>query len=147
MRHYYIYLIENEVARSFFGKEAKLFQLFVETFHTHDPFNREQLHKQVAYITKKIPVHEIETNIQQQLASSSEFTVNQGEYMIHSVYGQSMAKLAIDHNVMHMEATGDLRSETVFFEVLRNIDPCFLAIDAGHQRFGWLAPVKHAHLI
>ena len=42
---------------------------------------------------------------------------------------------------------GIKQSSTVFFEVLRKVSPCFLAMDFNMKRYGWLNPVKERNFV
>lgn len=55
-RHYYTYLIEEEFASHYFGRESVMFKLFYD-YHWTSPDQKSQLAaKQIEFITKPIPV-------------------------------------------------------------------------------------------
>lgn len=54
MRHYELYLLEEQVARHYFGRETKLFQLFLE--HADASLSQRLIiDKQIEYISKPLP--------------------------------------------------------------------------------------------
>ncbi|MFC7393387.1 sporulation inhibitor of replication protein SirA [Scopulibacillus cellulosilyticus] len=147
MRHYFIFLIQDEIARSYFGRESKLYQLFLEADNIGDYNMKQQINKQVEYITKRIPVFKIGRRLELLLSHLSEYKCCNQIHMIEHPKKTSQAQLELGTGRLSLKATGDYSAETSFFEVLRQIDDSFLAIDFKHHRFGWLKPIKNAHLI
>lgn len=147
MRNYYIYLIEDDVARSFFGKEFKLFDLFDEARYSRDIKAKEQLNRQIQYITKIIPMFYFGKKL------FDEGRIIPGYQLkgdLHSIYEEkkdSYAELKIYEQYIEMKAKGSFSAEMYFFEALKDINPYFLAIDYENERFGWLKPLKSASLI
>ncbi|UTW70984.1 sporulation inhibitor of replication protein SirA [Anaerobacillus sp. HL2] len=45
--------------------------------------------------------------------------------------------------MLTISTTGTYQAETIFFEILRQINPCFFAVDFENRNYGWLNPVKH----
>ena len=70
MRTYRVYLIEEEVAQLYFGRERSLFNLFLEYVQTTGSL-RDILHKQIEYVTKIIPNEQVKKVIEQQKILSS----------------------------------------------------------------------------
>ncbi|MCQ6280068.1 sporulation inhibitor of replication protein SirA [Bacillus sp. EB600] len=146
MRNYQLYLIEDEFAAHYFGKEQMFFQLFQEHEQSTGEF-KDITQKQINYITKRIPVLKIHQMIQKQLGKVRGFTEDYGTYMMELSGKLSSAYLRVFENKLEVKANGTLEAETVFFEVLRKSEASFLAIDLEHFRFGWLKPYKERKLI
>jgi hypothetical protein len=141
VRHYQLYLIEDEFAAHYFGRERMFFKLFQE----HDRAEGELkfiTNKQITYITKSIEVLKIHKLIQKQLGKKKGFRAEHGTYSIELSGKLSTAKLRVYQDLITIEATGSYEAETIFFEVLRKCESSFMALDLDHQRFGWLKPIK-----
>ncbi|WP_066369798.1 sporulation inhibitor of replication protein SirA [Neobacillus fumarioli] len=141
MRKYQLYLIEDEFAAHFFGRERLFYKLFKE----HEDAKGELkfiIDKQITYITKKLEVLKIHKLIQQQLGKTKGFKADHGAYVIELNGKLSTAKLNIFQEMITVEAHGSYDAETAFFEVLRKSEASFLAIDLEHKRCGWLKPIK-----
>ncbi len=141
VRNYQLYLIEDEFAAHYFGRERLFFQLFRE----HDKAEGELkfiTKKQINYITKTVEVLKIHNLIRKQLGKKKGFRAEQGTYSFELSGKLSKAKLQVFQDLITIQATGSYEAETVFFEVLRKCESSFLALDMDHQRFGWLKPIK-----
>lgn len=143
MRHYYIYLIEEEFASHYFGRESKIYHLF-QDFHwaTVRSNHVSTLEKQIKYITKPIPALFIHQLIGTHLGSRRDY---QNVNHIHKVELQGNrgnATLIVKDQYLELSSYGSYEAETIFFEVLRKFDPCFLAMDLQGERYGWLNPIK-----
>jgi hypothetical protein len=141
VRNYQLYLIEDEFAAHYFGRELMFFQLFQE----HDKSDGELkfiTQKQISYITKNVEVLKIHKLIQQQLGRKKGFRADHGTYTMELSGKLSMAKLKVFQDMITVEATGSYEAETIFFEVLRKCESSFLALDMDHQKVGWLKPIK-----
>ncbi|WML27268.1 sporulation inhibitor of replication protein SirA [Neobacillus sp. OS1-33] len=146
MRKYQLYLIEDEFATHYFGRERLFFQLFKE----HQKANGELkfiTQKQISYITKKVEVLKIHQLIQKQLGKIKGFKAEHGAYSIELSGKLSTAKLEVFQDLITIDAQGSYEAETAFFEVLRKCESSFLAIDLEHQRYGWLKPIKERKFI
>jgi hypothetical protein len=141
VRKYQLYLIEDEFAAHFFGRE----RLFYKLFQEHEYADGELkfiTDKQIAYITKKLEVLKFHKLIQKQLGKLKGFKADHGAYLIELSGKLSTAKLEIFQEMITVEACGSYEAETAFFEVLRKCEASFLAIDLEHHRCGWLKPIK-----
>lgn len=146
VRKYQLYLIEDEFATHYFGRERLFFQLFKE----HQKANGELkfiTQKQISYITKKVEVLKIHQLIQKQLGKIKGFKAEHGAYSIELSGKLSTAKLEVFQDLITIDAQGSYEAETAFFEVLRKCESSFLAIDLEHQRYGWLKPIKERKFI
>ncbi len=146
MRKYQLYLIEDEFASHYFGRERMFFQLFHENEHSSDDL-KFVLEKQIDYITKTIPALRIHQVIHQQLGKMKSFKVEEGTYSIETSGKLSSAKMTVCDGYVRVEAQGNYEAETIFFEVLRKCEPSFLAVDLSNKRFGWLKPIKERKFV
>jgi hypothetical protein len=146
VRRYQLYLIEDEFAAHYFGRERKFFHLFQE--HEIAKGELKQItKKQIHYICKHLQTLKIHQLIQKQLGMLKGFKSMHGTYTIELAGKLSKAKLEIQENRVVVEAEGSYEAETVFFEVLRKCESSFLAIDLEHQRYGWLKPIKERKFV
>lgn len=146
MRHYYVYLLKPEIATSYFGKEWLIFQLFVEG-ETAKKELRSIVQKQIDYITTTIPTLQIKKNLEQVLKKRQDFYVLQDHYYLDIKALESKAVLKDNGTMITISASGSYQAETIFFEVLRQINPAFFAMDFEKRNYGWLNPVKQVNYI
>lgn len=146
VRNYQLYLIEDEFAAHYFGKERMFFQLFQE--HEQSTGDLKDItQKQINYITKPLQVLKLHQLLQKQLGRVRGFKEDHGTYIMELSGKLSTAYLKVEENKLLVKANGTFEAETVFFEVLRKSESSFLAIDLEHFRFGWLKPYKERKLI
>ena len=146
VRKYQLYLIEDEFAAHYFGRERLFFQLFQE----HQTSNGELkfiTQKQISYITKRVEVLKMHNLLQKQLGKMKGFKADHGAYTIFLSGRLSTAKLEVFQELITVEADGTYEAETAFFEVLRKCESSFLAIDLEHERVGWLKPIKERKFV
>ena len=148
MRHYSIFLIQEDVAEEYFGKESLLYGLFYE-YAKRNNENQNIVEKQVEYITRKVPYLHIQQLILKNLKSKYGFKVTRDSYKIvnSSSEGKSTACLSIHNRYLSLVAKGNYDAETTFFEVLRKYDSCFLAMEFNLDRYGWLNPIKQRKFV
>ncbi|MFZ7943666.1 sporulation inhibitor of replication protein SirA [Neobacillus sp. 19] len=146
MRKYQLYLIEDEFAAHYFGRERLFFQLFRE-HQTAAGELKFITQKQISYITKRVEVLKIHQLIQKQLGKIKGFRADHGAYTISLSGKLSTARLEVFQDVITVEAEGSYEAETAFFEVLRKCESSFLALDLEHERYGWLKPIKERKYI
>lgn len=146
MRTYQIYLIEDEFAQHFVGRERLFFNLFFEYIQTTGSL-RGILQKQIEYVTKTIPKQKLESTIRQQMQKKKNVHFQNGEYYIDNKKESSRAILLIHDDVLVLKAEGNYIAETAFFECIRKCGASFLAIDFDHERFGWLKPIKERKFV
>lgn len=146
VRNYQLYLIEDEFAAHYFGKERLFFQLFQEHETSNGEF-KKITEKQIHYITKPLQVLKIHQLIQKQLGKVRGFKEDNGTYFMELSGKLSMASLQVHENVIIVKASGSFEAETIFFEVLRKSESSFLAIDLNNYRFGWLKPIKERKFV
>ncbi|MBA9029251.1 MULTISPECIES: sporulation inhibitor of replication protein SirA [Bacillaceae] len=140
MRSYQIYLIEDEFARHYFGREKIFFNLFLEYIQSSN-WHKDILQKQIEYITKKIPASNIHYSFEQSLQRKQGYLSQNGVYYL-KVKSNSKATVYIHDQSIILKAEGDFDAETTFFECIRKCEASFLAIDFENKRYGWLKPIK-----
>ncbi|WP_282140351.1 sporulation inhibitor of replication protein SirA [Cytobacillus oceanisediminis] len=145
MRAYQLYLIEDEFAARYFGRERMFFQLFEEYEHSSGEM-KSILSKQIDFVTKPIPGLKVHQYIHQQLQRKKDFIIEKSAYYIE-MSKRSRAKLEVFERSLVLEAAGSYEAETVFFEVLRKSESSFLAVDLKHKRYGWLKPIKERKFV
>ncbi|MBU8907394.1 sporulation inhibitor of replication protein SirA [Desertibacillus haloalkaliphilus] len=146
MRRYEIYLMEEEVARHYFGQESKLFHLFLEKERASDT-TRSIIEKQVNYITRPIPALQLQQLLKQSLKHRIDYYSYKDTHCLSLQPSLSIAEVNLFETKITLEAEGNFDAETIFFEVLRKFDPYFMAIDVKNFRYGWLNPIKQVKLI
>lgn len=146
VRNYQLYLIEDDVAAHYFGREQILYRLFQE--HENSSGELKQIIRdQIEYIIKPLQVLKIQQMIQKQLGKKKGFTADHGTYFIEMSGKVSMARLKVGEDKIWVKSSGNYDAETAFFEVLRKGESTFLAMDLDHQRIGWLKPIKERKFV
>jgi|GEM_PF-1771907 len=147
MRLYEIYLIRQHVANDYFGKDDKLFQLFIETKTVRDAHLIQILNKQIKYVTR----HIVATAVYQCIEKNVRMTQHKKMYRtwknLRIVDDKGSINLRCFSDQLIIEATGSLNQEAWMFEALRTLDDYFLAIDCQNCMSGWLKPPKTVSLV
>ncbi len=146
MRRYHIYLIEEEIASHYFGREAKIYELFCE-YENVENKHKAQLRKQIDYVTRPIPTLHIHQCIDSLLRKRTDYLNERNVHKLMINSNNSEARLVVHDGYLLLESSGSYEAETIFFEVLRKYDPCFLAMDFTLQRHGWLNPIKERKFV
>ena len=142
MRTYIIYLIENEFARHYYGREYMFFNLFRD-FEQSEGTQKIILRRQINFVTKKIQAQLFTSFMDQQLKDNKDCYMENGVYYIRKKKNnQSEASLAFRNHSLILHADGTYECETIFFEWLRQWNPYFLALDTTKDRCAWLRPIK-----
>ena len=141
MRSYQIYLIEDEFADYFYGKEKMFFHLFFEYKQAPDDL-RDILRKQVLYVTKPLPSLYIHQVLFQNLRKHKDFHCKDNTYFLESASCSNGVKLTLQGEYLELIAWGNYDAESVFFKALRHVEGKLLAVDLEHERYGWLKPKK-----
>jgi hypothetical protein len=139
MREYVVYLITKEVAESYYGKENKLFQLFLEEQRASG-IHKKILGKQIKYITSLLAIHQLEEHLWTQLNHAYKWKYEDYAYTLES--DKSSVRVEMHDRHLHLYSIGNLEGETVIFEALRKFEHHFLAMDFRLKKFGWLTPFK-----
>lgn len=145
MRGYQLYLIEEEFAVHYFGREHMFFQLF-QDYEAASGEMKTLLGKQIQFITKPIPELKLHQTINKELKRKKDFISEENAYHIN-VGKRSMARLMLFDRFISLKAAGSYDAETCFFEVLRKNESSFMAIDLEHNKYGWLRPIKERKFV
>ncbi|GGH80982.1 hypothetical protein JOD43_002451 [Pullulanibacillus pueri] len=147
MRYYEIYSINSAVANDYFGRDEKLFQLFMEMKVTSDMKMQVILSRQIDYITTKISSIDVHECIHRHILNHPDQYRNK-RWADNRLYdSEGFVNLYCYPNRILLEASGNGNQETGVFEALRSMDCYFLAIDCQKNCGGWLKPVKSVSLI
>jgi hypothetical protein len=146
MRNYCVYLLKPEVAASFFGKESMIFQVFYEG-ETACIELREIVKKQINYISSTIPSLQIKKNLEKSYKTKvgQDFYMLEGHYYLNIKAFNSSVVLKDHGTMLTISASGTYQGETAIFEILRQINSCFFAVDFENRNYGWLNPVKQVN--
>jgi hypothetical protein len=146
MRNYRIYLIEDEFAQHYVGREKLFFNLFLEYTGS---MGRQKgiLQKQIEYITKPVPAADLRHILELRSLRKKDFTFKDGLYYLENKNGKSRAALKLNRDYIVIQAEGDLEAETSFFECIRKYESDFLAMDLENNRYGWLKPIKERKFV
>jgi len=145
MRTYQLYLIDEEFASHYFGKERMFYQLFKEYGEAFGEL-KYIIKKQIDFITKPINSFRIQHFLNQNLQKNKSYYSKKGVYYLE-MGKKSFAELEIKDHYMVLKASGHYDAETAFFEVLRKAETSFLAIDLENRHCGWLKPIKERKFI
>jgi hypothetical protein len=146
MRHYQLFLLEEDVAQHYFGQESKLFHLFLERTMASSE-QKQIIDLQIEYISKPMPGLLLQQKMMAAFSNLSSYKVNKHIHVLDLAQPESCAELLIHKEHLSLTSTGEIEAETMFFEVLRKIDPCFFAINFETHRFGWLNPIKQVKFV
>ncbi|TKH02690.1 sporulation inhibitor of replication protein SirA [Peribacillus simplex] len=146
MRTYQIYLIEDEFAHHYYGREKLFFNLFLEYIQAKGRL-KSILQKQIEYVTKTVPIIQLQLAIEQRLQKKMNYWTQNGKYYLEKTNGSSKAVLIIHNDSITLKAEGDYEAETAFFESIRKYEASFLAIDFEHEKYGWLKPIKERKFV
>ncbi|MBP3952822.1 sporulation inhibitor of replication protein SirA [Bacillus suaedae] len=139
MRHYELYIFEEDVVRHYYGQESKLFYLFYDFEKANEP-QKELIRKQIDFITKPIPTLLLQQKVKQALSSYSGYSQKKNTHLLQLQNG-TKAELVIGANALYLTADGSQEVETMFFEILRKCEPTFFAYSFDGHRYGWLKPI------
>jgi len=147
MRLYEIYLVHQRVANDYFGKDDKLFQLFVEAKTARDAHLIQILNKQIQYVTRYISATAIYQCVERNVRMAQNKSMHQTWKNLRIIDGKGFVNLRCFSGQLIIEATGSLNQEAWVFEALRTLDDCFLAVDCQNGTSGWLKPPKIVSLV
>lgn len=140
MRVYLIYLIKDEFAEYFYGRENKIVELFrAERSLKNDLL--DIVKKQIDYITKPLPYVELHKLLTQSI-EEKDIYIKGRLYCTNPSTKEEGAELSIGEEHLKLKAWGNFANELEFFEILRGFDGKFLAMDLKHNHYGWIKPIK-----
>jgi hypothetical protein len=141
LRTYQIYLIEEEFADYYYGRERMFFELFSQ-YQVVSGRLRNIIERQIRFITKPLPVLHLHHLLNQSFSRNKE-CINEGRYFRYLLpESENCVELLIEDNMLQLRAWGNYDSESIFFEELRKFDGRLLAVDTEHAQYGWIKPVK-----
>jgi len=150
MRHYQIYLIKEQYASDYLGKESMFFRLFHD-FSISAGESSRIIGRQILFVTNQLPTNSLKKYLDQQLKYNTNIRCINGIYYViqkeKSAGVKSSARLKINNRVMYITSEGSYDAETVLFECIRKCANSFLAVDLKNERYGWLKPIKERKLI
>ncbi|WP_456275397.1 sporulation inhibitor of replication protein SirA [Bacillus sp. AK128] len=146
MRGYTIYLIEEEFAHHYYGREGMFYKLFAEYNDARGEL-KSILGKQINYITKPIPAISFNQYVESELKNRSSYRLTTDGHYIEGHNGLSYASLSVSERSLHLLAKGKYESEMVFFDLLKKWDSRFLAVNIQQASFGWISPVKQRKFV
>jgi hypothetical protein len=148
MRTYFIYLIKDEFADYFYGRESKFYNLFSAQWSNKAVKKKQEniIKMQINYITRPLPFFELHKLLLESV-QEKKIMIRGKVYCTGKAKEKNGAELAIEENRLCLNAWGGFESESVFFEVLRKFDGHFFAIDSENERYGWVKPVKERKYI
>ncbi|MFC7372274.1 sporulation inhibitor of replication protein SirA [Fictibacillus iocasae] len=140
MRGYFLYKIREDVAHEFYGKESKIFSLFLEERKSKNADKRSIAQKQTAYITLPIEAEKLMSYLWRLSVPGSSFDTRKNVFSI--TLSKSEVHLYLNRDYLMLESRGTFDAETTMFELLRKVETRFLAMDFEAKKYGWLFPVK-----
>lgn len=124
MRTYQIFLIEDEFAHHYYGREKLFFNLFLEYIHARGRL-KSILQKQIEFVTKTVPTIQLKLAIEHRLQRKMNFWTQNGKYYLEKTNGSSKAVLIIENESITLKADGDYEAETAFLNVFENMRRVF----------------------
>ncbi|WP_374723236.1 sporulation inhibitor of replication protein SirA [Peribacillus tepidiphilus] len=146
MRNYQIYLIHDEFARHYMGREKMFFGLFMDYKHSSGELT-EIIERQIDYVTKPIPVLSLRHRLEQEFMKNKHFHLDNGVYYVQKIKGNGRARIDIQPKSISLTIEGQYDAEAIFFECFRKCESFLLAIDLEHGRYGWLKPIKERKFV
>ncbi|MBC6971596.1 sporulation inhibitor of replication protein SirA [Bacillus sp. Xin] len=142
MKTYELYLIQEDIAKAYFGREYLFFDLFARFSESGSLSKKKVLYKQMMYITMPLQVMKIHHKLEQVLRSFGKYDRTHRTHMLYT--GAEYGEITVKSQYIQMSTSGNVSMETTFFEVLRKCELTFLAMDYENKKYGWLNPLKQA---
>ncbi|WP_416825812.1 sporulation inhibitor of replication protein SirA [Ectobacillus polymachus] len=141
MTTFYLYLIQDEIAKAYVGREHILYDLFSRFVQATSLANRKILYKQIQYITVPMQTNQLHNRVEQRLSFHPHYKrENKQHLLVHD--GTLYGSLLIKRSYARIEASNSDEVETMFFEILRKNERSFFAMNFTEKRYGWLNPIK-----
>ncbi|MBO9128931.1 sporulation inhibitor of replication protein SirA [Bacillus sp. 165] len=142
MRTYHLYLIDSDIAKAYFGREAKLFDLFSRFACSCSLSEKKILYKQIKFITKPLQMLKLNHRIEQKLKHNPYYIQEQAAHILRIPSSEEFGTLTIKSQYARIDTNKSFEIETTFFEILRREEATLLAMDYKANRYGWLNPIK-----
>lgn len=146
MRQYSIYLMKEEITERYYGREAKIFQLFLDE-HRAKGRRKEIIRRQIEFVTRTILPLDMEHLFIDKRHHSPQTYIQTVKKRSIVEKKNSKAELVVHGTHLTICAEGNYEAETILFDVLSKYDPCFFALDLINFRYGWLYPIRKMKLI
>ncbi|MFX3622980.1 MAG: sporulation inhibitor of replication protein SirA [Ectobacillus sp.] len=141
MKTYYLYLIDDDIAKKYYGRGFMLFDLFSRFVNSHSLTEKKILYKQIQYVTKPLQTLRLHHRIGYGLACRGDYKREKDMHFLRLESGET-GKLTIKKRYVKIETDGSFEVETTFFEILRKNELTFLAMNYESNQCGWLNPLK-----
>ncbi|MBS4199063.1 sporulation inhibitor of replication protein SirA [Bacillus sp. FJAT-49732] len=145
MRIYLIYLIKDEFADFFYGRECKFVELFIAERRLRGEM-KDIVQQQIKYITKPLPYLDLHKHLAHSV-QNKEFYIKGKVYCAENTGIHEGAELSIGERCLQLKAWGSYAFESIFFEVLRQFNGKFLAMDIENDQYGWVKPIKERKFV
>ncbi len=144
MRIYEIFLVDKDIVQWYIHKEDKLFQLFLESRKFQSKKISLLLQQQINFITTPLSMETLDHSINQHLSYLKDYRYHKYQHAITLKKGKSFASLNVLPRKVVIKSIGLSDAELVFFEILRQLEDTFIAVDYSHRHIGFLKPIKRA---
>ncbi len=143
MAKYSLFIFDEDVAHRYYGKEAKLYHLFVEHHKATGSF-KELIGKQIDYITKPIPVLRLQQQLNSAFQAEKRYSCSGNRHTLKGRSRGTKVELVLEKEAVYLTSSGNdgMEEEMMFFEVLRKSEPTFFAVSFDKEQYGWLKPFK-----
>jgi hypothetical protein len=142
VRTYHLYLIEDDIAKAYFGRESMLFDLFSRFASSCSLTEKKTLYKQIQFVTKPLKTLKLNHRVEQTLLSNPHYRREGDFHILQEPNASECGALTINRRCAKVKSTGSFEVETAFFEILRKNEQTFLAMNYAENRYGWLNPIK-----
>ena len=111
MKTYELYLIQEDIAKAYFGREY-LFLIYLLDFQNLGPFRKKVLYKQMMYITMPLQVMKIHHKLEQALRVLGKYDRT---HHTHTLYtGAEYGEIMVKPHYIRMNTSGNISMETTF---------------------------------
>ncbi|NEY20586.1 sporulation inhibitor of replication protein SirA [Bacillus ginsengihumi] len=140
-RTYYIYLIDEDVAKYYHGRERMFHDLFHQYVHVSGKM-RKIISRQIHYITNPIPMLTLYQIIKNTFSNQWDYVNQTGSYQLSIKNDRDFIEVTIEKQYVRLDVYGSLDAESIFFEGIRAFNGYLFAIDFDNHKFGWIRPIK-----
>lgn len=145
MRKYELFLIREDIAKHYVGRERLIYALIAD-YKNADEHNSFILHKQIQYITEPINSEKERLLFLGEVFKIKNLQVEVADSIL-IICKNSKAKINFQTEAIKLESDGDYEAEMILFEILRKFRSYYIAIDVSKQKYGWLKPIKERKLV
>ncbi|WKB34737.1 sporulation inhibitor of replication protein SirA [Terrilactibacillus sp. S3-3] len=109
MRQYEIYLIEDEIARHYFGTEWKLYDLFLESKQVEEGKLKHVIQKQIRYVIRPIPLQKVEGHLMSKCRRLPGYKADRHRHTVNDPGDDSFARLELRQKKAESSLIGKIR--------------------------------------